>query len=78
MRLRADEIGPAGDDPADRHYGVSRISLREVLLSGLDDVVRHGREFTHYEIPAVGGVVAPFAAGPTATAAVVIGADGAN
>jgi salicylate hydroxylase len=77
LRFRGDEITPAGG-PADRHYGVSRISLREVLLSGLDDLVRLGRTFTRYETTADGRVTAHFADGTTATADVLIGADGAN
>jgi salicylate hydroxylase len=77
LRFTADEITPAGG-AEDRHYGVSRISLRGVLLSGMDDVVRLGREFTHYETTADGRVTAHFADGTTATADVLIGADGAN
>jgi 2-polyprenyl-6-methoxyphenol hydroxylase-like FAD-dependent oxidoreductase len=77
LRFTAEEISPAGG-PEDRHYGVSRISLREVLLSGMDDVVRLGREFTHYETTADGRVTAHFTDGTTATADVLIGADGAN
>jgi 2-polyprenyl-6-methoxyphenol hydroxylase-like FAD-dependent oxidoreductase len=77
LRLSADEITPAAD-PEDRHYGVSRISLREVLLSGMADVIQLGREFTHYETTADGRVTAHFADGTTATADVLIGADGAN
>lgn len=77
LRFTAGDIAPKGE-PADRHYGVSRISLREVLLSGMDDVVQLGREFTHYEIAADGRVTAHFTDGGTATADVLIGADGAN
>src|SRR4051794_1654303 len=73
LELPADEI----NTPSARHYGVSRIKLREVLLDGLDDVVHHGREFTRYEI-AGDAVSAHFADGSTATADVLIGADGAN
>jgi 2-polyprenyl-6-methoxyphenol hydroxylase-like FAD-dependent oxidoreductase len=64
--------------PADAHYGASRISLREVLLSGLDGVVRVGKTFERYEPAADGRVVAHFADGTSATADVLIGADGAN
>jgi 2-polyprenyl-6-methoxyphenol hydroxylase-like FAD-dependent oxidoreductase len=73
LELPADEINTSSA----RHYGVSRIKLRSVLLDGLDDVVHHGREFTHYSL---GGdrVSAHFADGSTATADVLIGADGAN
>lgn len=77
VRFTADEIVPTGG-PDERHYGVSRISLREVLLTGMDDVIRLGKEFTHYETTADGRVTAHFADGSTATADVLIGADGAN
>ncbi|MEU4335443.1 NAD(P)/FAD-dependent oxidoreductase [Micromonospora lupini] len=78
LRFTAEEITPAGVPPESRHHGVSRISLREVLLSGMDDVVRLDHEFTHYEATADGRVTAYFADGGTATADVLIGADGAN
>ncbi|NUT32892.1 MAG: FAD-dependent monooxygenase [Hamadaea sp.] len=77
LRFTADEITPTGG-PQDQHYGVSRISLREVLLTGMADVLRPGSEFTHYEITDGGRVRAHFADGSTATADVLIGADGAN
>ncbi|MEU7752297.1 NAD(P)/FAD-dependent oxidoreductase [Micromonospora sp. NPDC049101] len=77
LRFTAEEITPA-DAPESRHYGVSRISLREVLLSGMDDVVRLDHEFTHYETTSDGRVTAYFADGGTATADLLIGADGAN
>jgi salicylate hydroxylase len=73
LAFRADEINRAGE----RHYGVSRVLLRQVLLEGLDDVVRLGKEFTHYE-PAGDRVVARFADGTTAEADLLVGADGAN
>jgi 2-polyprenyl-6-methoxyphenol hydroxylase-like FAD-dependent oxidoreductase len=60
------------------HYGVSRISLREVLLSDLDDVVRVGKTFDRYETKPGGEVIAYFSDGTSATADVLIGADGAN
>jgi salicylate hydroxylase len=77
LRFTAAEITPAGG-PEGRHYGVSRISLREVLLSDLDDVVRLDHEFTHYETTADARVTAHFVGGDTDTADVLIGADGAN
>jgi salicylate hydroxylase len=77
LRLRGDEITPNGG-PEDRHYGVSRISLREVLLSGMDDIVRLGKAFERYETTVDGRVAAHFTDGSSATADVLIGADGAN
>jgi salicylate hydroxylase len=64
--------------PADAHYGASRISLREVLLSDLDDVVRLGKTFERYEIGADERVTAHFSDGTSAIADILIGADGAN
>ncbi|HLL64217.1 MAG TPA: NAD(P)/FAD-dependent oxidoreductase [Micromonosporaceae bacterium] len=77
LRFTAAEIAPAGG-PESRHYGVSRITLREVLLSGVDDAVRLDHEFTHYETTTDGRVTAHFANGDSAVADVLIGADGAN
>jgi salicylate hydroxylase len=77
LRLSGDEITPKGG-PEDRHYGVSRISLREVLLSGMDDIVRLGKTFERYETGTDGRVTAHFSDGSSATADVLIGADGAN
>jgi 2-polyprenyl-6-methoxyphenol hydroxylase-like FAD-dependent oxidoreductase len=50
--------------------------LRAVLLTGLDDVVRFGAEFTRFEQRADGTVRAWFADGATDTADVLVGADG--
>jgi salicylate hydroxylase len=77
LRVDASEILPDAD-PADTHHGVSRISLREVLLSDLDDVVRLGKTFDRYETSRDGRVTAHFSDGTSAAADVLIGADGAN
>jgi 2-polyprenyl-6-methoxyphenol hydroxylase-like FAD-dependent oxidoreductase len=77
LRFAPEEIMPPSA-PEDRHYGVSRIILREVLLSGLDGIVKHGKEFSHYRTTPDGGVAADFTDGTTDTADVLIGADGAN
>jgi 2-polyprenyl-6-methoxyphenol hydroxylase-like FAD-dependent oxidoreductase len=67
---------PRGDAP-DKVDAVDRVTLRRVLLAGLDDVVRFGKRFTHYE-QADGGVVAHFADGHSDTGDVLVAADGAN
>ena len=77
LRFAGAEILPEAG-PADAHYGASRISLREVLLSGLDDVVHLGKTFERYETGVDGRVTAYFSDGTSATADVLIGADGAN
>jgi salicylate hydroxylase len=65
-------------DPVDGVKSASRISLRQVLLAGLDDVVRFGKAFTHYRRDPDGRVTACFADGSTATGDVLVGADGGN
>jgi salicylate hydroxylase len=73
----AEITGPA-DGPADRHYGVSRLRLREILLDGLGpEVVRFDKTFIRYEV-GQDSVTAWFSDGTSATADLLIGADGAN
>jgi 2-polyprenyl-6-methoxyphenol hydroxylase-like FAD-dependent oxidoreductase len=59
-----------------KHRSVSRITLRQVLLSGLDDVVHLGKTFTHYEELAGGRIVAHFEDGTSAEGDVLVAADG--
>ena len=69
----------AGDpDDALAGYSVSRITLRQVLLRGLDDVLTVGRTFTHYEERLDGRVTAWFDDGGSVTADLLVGADGAQ
>ena len=72
--------GWAGDpnDPVNSEKSVSRMTLRQVLLTGLEDIVHFGKTFTHYETGTDQTVIASFADGTTATATVLIGADGAR
>jgi salicylate hydroxylase len=77
LRFTGAEILPEVS-PADTHYGASRISLREVLLTDLDDVVCLGKTFERYEIGADQRVIAHFSDGTSTTADILIGADGAN
>ncbi len=41
--------GEATADPAEGSHAVDRITLRHLLLSGLDDAVHCDKTFTHYE-----------------------------
>jgi salicylate hydroxylase len=77
VEIGADMIN-TDPDPARRHYGVSRITLRQVLLSGLDDVVEFSRTFERYELTRDGRVTAHFTDGSAATGDLLVGADGAN
>jgi 2-polyprenyl-6-methoxyphenol hydroxylase-like FAD-dependent oxidoreductase len=69
---------PDAGGPQDRPYPVDRATLRRVLLTGLDDVVRFGRTFERYDLEPDGGVTARFEDGSSATGDVLVGADGAS
>jgi 2-polyprenyl-6-methoxyphenol hydroxylase-like FAD-dependent oxidoreductase len=73
-RLLSIEIG--SDEQND--LPVSRISLRGILLEGLDEIVRFGKKFIAFEEAPSGAVTARFDDGSTATGDVLIGADGAS
>ena len=63
--------------PQDKHYGISRITLRQILLAGLDEDTVHFDKALHgYERHADGTVTAQFADGTSATGDVLVGADG--
>ena len=65
------------NEPVARHRSVSRITLRHILLRGLEDVVHFDKRFIRYE-EAGSRVIAHFADGSTAEADVVVAADGVN
>jgi 2-polyprenyl-6-methoxyphenol hydroxylase-like FAD-dependent oxidoreductase len=67
---------PRNADESERP--VSRIALRRILLEGLESEVHFGKKFLSYEEAPGGGVLAHFADGSTATADVLVGADGAS
>ena len=65
-------------DPIDSERSVSRMTLRQVLFTDMDDVVQFDKVFTHYRQHDDGTVTAHFADGSSATGDVLVGADGAN
>ncbi|QYN36625.1 FAD-dependent monooxygenase [Pseudonocardia sp. DSM 110487] len=67
---------PGATDPVESHYAADRATLRRVLSSGLDDVVRLGSEFVGYELQPDGQVEARFSDGSTDLADLLVGADG--
>ncbi len=76
--LSSDDVGmrePEGEGIA-RHRSVSRITLRQVLLAGLDEVVHFGKTFVRYEERADGCIIAHFEDGSTAEGDVLVAADG--
>ncbi|MER5888590.1 NAD(P)/FAD-dependent oxidoreductase [Streptomyces sp. NPDC001941] len=76
--LMREDAPPAGLDPSEQAHAVSRITLRRLLLAGLDDIVHFGTEITGYRQNTDGTVTALFADGTSATGDVLVGADGAN
>jgi 2-polyprenyl-6-methoxyphenol hydroxylase-like FAD-dependent oxidoreductase len=62
--------------PGDRFFGVNRLTLREILLAGLEEVVRFGKSFERFEQCGDGRVRAWFADGTSATGELLVGADG--
>jgi 2-polyprenyl-6-methoxyphenol hydroxylase-like FAD-dependent oxidoreductase len=69
---------PLDDEAMSGGKSVSRMTLRQVLLTGLEDHVHFDKVFTHYEQNADGTVTAHFADGTHATGTLLIGADGAR
>jgi 2-polyprenyl-6-methoxyphenol hydroxylase-like FAD-dependent oxidoreductase len=59
-----------------QHRSVSRITLRQVLLSGLDEAVHFGKTFVRYDETSTGRIVAHFDDGTTADGDVLVAADG--
>ncbi|MET7397733.1 NAD(P)/FAD-dependent oxidoreductase [Dactylosporangium sp. NPDC005572] len=72
LRLR-----PAADDVNDEK-SVSRMTLRQVLFTGMEDVIRFDKEFQRYSHTPDGRVTAHFADGTADTADLLVGADGVN
>ena len=63
-------------DAIAQHRSISRITLRQVLLSGLEGVVHFGKAFVRYEESPLGRIVAHFKDGTTADGDVLVAADG--
>jgi salicylate hydroxylase len=76
--LHLDFAGIVIADPVARHRSVSRITLRQVLLDELDDVVHFDKRFQRYEETPDGRVVAHFDDGSSASGDILVGADGGN
>ena len=64
-------------DPIRRHRSVSRITLRYILLAGLDGIVHFDKRFVRYD-RTPSGIVAHFEDGSAAEADLLVGADGVH
>jgi 2-polyprenyl-6-methoxyphenol hydroxylase-like FAD-dependent oxidoreductase len=65
-------------DPVESEKSVSRMTLRQVLLTGLEEIVHFDKTFTRYEQHTDGTVTAFFADGESATGDLIVGADGTS
>jgi 2-polyprenyl-6-methoxyphenol hydroxylase-like FAD-dependent oxidoreductase len=80
LRVLSEIVGDPAlnpDDPATLTTSVNRLTLRELLLSGLGDRVLFGCELARYE-QGPADVTAHFSDGTTASADVLVGADGVH
>jgi len=65
-------------DPRESHHSASRITLRQILLSGLEENIHFDRKFSRYSLEPDGRVKAWFEDGSSATGDLLVGADGVN
>lgn len=65
-------------DLASREFSVSRMTLRQVLMTGIEDLVHFEKVFSHYERRADGTVTAFFEDGSSATGDLLVAADGSG
>jgi 2-polyprenyl-6-methoxyphenol hydroxylase-like FAD-dependent oxidoreductase len=76
--LSMDGFNSTEENPVDSEKSVHRMTLRQVLLTGLEDVVAFGKQFERYEENADSTVTAFFADASSASGDVLVGADGAR
>src|SRR6266545_4878705 len=65
-------------EPGVSGFGVNRLTLREILLADLDDMVHFGKTFERFAQGEDGQVRAYFADGTAATGDLLVGADGTD
>src|SRR5215470_128258 len=77
-RLLQIEFPPVDRASLEFERPISRISLRRILLEGLEDVVAFDKTFVAYEAASDAKVCVRFKDGSTASGDIVVGADGAS
>ncbi|WP_422928408.1 FAD-dependent oxidoreductase [Singulisphaera sp. PoT] len=70
--------GGSPEDTINTEKSVSRMTMRQVLLTGLEDVVHFDKSFERYEQRADGKVTAYFNDGTSTTGDLLVAADGTN
>ncbi len=78
ITLDSREIGLDPAHPVNSYKSVSRITFREVLLTGLGELVQFDKTLSRYERTPDGRITAFFADGTAASGDVLVGADGVN
>src|SRR6266567_4700118 len=74
-----DDLSTASKHNAvDSHKSVSRFTLRQVLLAGLEEIVHFNKQFTRYEETPDGKSEVFFEDGTSTICDVLVGADGSN
>jgi 2-polyprenyl-6-methoxyphenol hydroxylase-like FAD-dependent oxidoreductase len=66
------------EDPIARHRSISRITLRRILLAGLEHAVHFNKRFLRYEEIPDGSIRAHFEDGSSIQADLLVAADGVN
>lgn len=69
---------PANQEFANQEFSVSRMTLRQVLLTGIEDAVHFDKVFRRYDQGADGSVTAFFEDGTSATGDLLVAADGSH
>jgi 2-polyprenyl-6-methoxyphenol hydroxylase-like FAD-dependent oxidoreductase len=72
------DIPPVDRTATESERPISRISLRKILLEGLEEAVIFDKTFVTYELAPEGRVVVRFKDGSSAAGDIVVGADGAS
>ncbi|MDD7917857.1 FAD-dependent oxidoreductase [Actinomycetospora callitridis] len=78
LTMSFDDLPHTSGDPEDSEHNVSRMTLRQVLFTGMEDVITFDRRFTHYSQHPDGRVTAHFDDGSSDTGDLLVGADGAG
>lgn len=76
--LSIEGFSKVSDDGVGAERSVSRMTLRQVLLTGLEDFVQFDKQLTHYTSNENGTVTAFFKDGSSATGDLLVGAEGTN
>lgn len=77
-RLLQIDIPPVDRNAPESERPISRISLRKILLEGLEDVVAFDKTFVAYKPLSDGRISVQFKDGSTAAGDILVGADGAS